>query len=102
MTQRLDFLIRERRWLAAKSHQANQAGGLQYGKAVAQRQAHEHITWEERQVEAYAAVFPPPHGRVDRQVSINGPLMQLFLHPLFVIGTSLCGIPALLLILRGD
>src|SRR5215469_10765098 len=56
--QSFNLAVVERRRQAVKADQAHYAGNLQHLEAVNERNTHEYVTWEKRQLHAVVAILP--------------------------------------------
>jgi hypothetical protein len=88
-----DVSGRKRRRMSIESNEANDPWQLQDLQTVGEIQVHEYVSGKENEVEFLLAIFPAPHGSIDRQKVADAAFFQLLRNSLFVSRTSVCRVP---------
>src|ERR1700686_1307838 len=87
-SKRVDLFPRQSTGCSIGTNQFRYAWNLQHLQAVAQCKPHKDIPWEQRKLQFYPPVSPPPHRSVEGQEMLDRSPHELFRHSLFVICTG--------------
>src|SRR6266851_2429577 len=92
-THDFHFRVRQGSRQSPKANQPHHARNLQHAQALAQCEPYKNVPREEWQLQAHPAVFPAPHGTVQRKKVLDFSCPQLCPHTPFVVRARIRGIP---------
>src|SRR2546430_6119354 len=91
--KRFNLFVRQSSRLAVEADEPRDARNLQNLQPLAQRQAHEHVTWKQWQLQLHPPVLPAPYAVIERQKIFDRFFLELQRHTLFVVRAGVRHVP---------